>query len=111
MSGYATAWLIAAAAASGAALLAFVALRRLRHWRYLAAALVLAWALTPVSFDGKHLAPAFLVATFRQFLEDGVPSAPAWRVLLLGTVAVLALYFAGLGVHWLLASRRRQPQV
>lgn len=107
MSSYAIAWLIAVVSASGAALLAFVALRRLRHWRFLAAALVLAWALTPVSFDGKHLAPAFLVALFRQFLEDGVPSAPAWRILLLSTVAVLALHFAALGIYWLLASRRR----
>ena len=107
MSAYAVAWLIAAFSAAFAALLAFVALRRFRQGRFLAAALVLAWSLTPVSFDGEHLAPAFVVAVFRQFLEEDAASAPAWRLLLLATAMLLGLYFAVLGVRSVLAARQR----
>lgn len=107
MSAYAVAWLIAAVSAAVVALLICVALRRFRHWRFLVAALVLTWSLLPVSFDGEHMAPAFVVAVFRQFLEDDATAAPAWRLLLLATVALLGLYFAALGVRSAFTARRR----
>ena len=108
MSGYAIAWLVVVGAAGLGAWLAFVLLRRFRHLRFLGAGLVLAWAITPYSFDGEHAAPALAVAVFRLLFEAGAP----WRVPLAlasaSTLGVLAAYFVGIGIA-AIASRRRVP--
>ena len=111
MSGYALAWLVVATAGLLGAWLAFVLLRRLRRLRYLAAGVVLAWAVTPYSFDGVHAAPALPTALFRLLFEPGAQ----WRVPLALTVAamlgVLAVYLVAVGVEALAVRRRRRGAV
>ena len=107
MTAYAVAWLIVAAAALSIAGLLFVALRRLRHWRYLIVGLTLALALTPYSFDEAHTAPAFMVAAFRLFFEDGALSRPPLVLLLLVSAGVALVYFLGWGTWALQGAARR----
>lgn len=98
MTNYAVAWLVVAMAALLLAGLLHVALRRLRHWRYLVIGLVLALSLTPYRFDGEHSAPAFVVGLFRLFFEDGATPRPPLVTLLLVALGYALLYFLGWGV-------------
>ncbi|MCE2423903.1 MAG: hypothetical protein J4F45_02195 [Pseudomonadales bacterium] len=106
MTGYALAWLVLVVSAVAVAALVFVVTPRWGRLRYLAAAVVLAWSLTPFRFDGEHWAPAFAVAIFRLFLEDGADARPS--VFLLGSVTamVLAVYLV-VGIVLAAVKRRR----
>ncbi len=86
------AWLVLGVSAIAVAALVFVVMPHWGRVRYLAAALVLVWSMTPFRFDGEHWAPAFAVAIFRLFLEEGADARPS--VFLLGSVTaiVLAVY-------------------
>ena len=92
MSGYTLAWLVLGVSAVAVAALVFVVMPRWGRLRYLAAALVLVWSLTPFHFDGEHWAPAFAVAIFRLFLEDGANPRPSVYLLASLTAIVLAVY-------------------
>lgn len=94
MIGTVIAWLVLGLSAFAIAGLVFVATRRWRAQRYLVVGLVLAWSLTPFSFDGEHWAPAFAVAIFRLFLEDGADPRPPLILLASATAFVLAAYLA-----------------
>ena len=108
MTAYAIAWLVAAAAALSIAGLLFVALRRLRHWRYLIVGLTLALALTPYRFDEAHTAPAFMVAAFRLLFEDDALARPPLVLVLLVSAGVALAYFLGWGTWMLWRAARRQ---
>ena len=108
MSGYAIAWLVVVGAAGLGAWLAFMLLRRFRRLRFLAAGLVLAWAMTPYSFDGEHTAPALAVAVFRLLFEAGAPWRVPLALAIASTLGVLAVYLVGVGLA-ALASRRHAP--
>ncbi|MYD96924.1 MAG: hypothetical protein F4X98_06005 [Gammaproteobacteria bacterium] len=89
MTGYTVAWLVLGVSALAVAALVFVAMPRWGRLRYLAAAVVLVWSLTPFQFDGEHWAPAFAVAIFRLFLEDGADPRPS--LYLLGSLTAILL--------------------
>lgn len=89
MTGYTLAWLVLGVSAFAVAALVFVVMPRWGRLRYLAAALVLVWSLTPFQFDGEHWAPAFAVAIFRLFLEDGADPRPS--LYLLGSLTAILL--------------------
>lgn len=91
------AWLVAVMAATLLAGLLSIALRRLRHWRFLIIGSVLALSLTPYRFDGEHMAPAFVVGLFRLLFEDGATPRPAFVILLLVALGYALLYFLGWG--------------
>lgn len=107
MTGYTLAWLVLGVSAVAVAALVFVATPRWGRLRYLAAALVLVWSTTPFHFDGEHWAPAFAVAIFRLFLEEGANAGPA--VFLLGslTAIVVAVYLL-VGLVSAVLKKRRQ---
>ena len=92
MTGYTLAWLVLGVSAIAVAALVFVVTPRWGGLRYLAAAVVLVWSLTPFRFDGEHWAPAFAVAIFRLFLEDGADARPSAFLLGSVTAIVLAVY-------------------
>ena len=98
MAGYFLPWLVVGVAAALSAGLLWLALRRWRRLRWLAAGLTMALALAPYRFDGEHWAPAFVVSLFRLLFEDDV--SPRGPLLILGaaTALVLALAAAGIGV-------------
>ena len=104
MTGYTLAWLVLGVSAFVVAALVFVAMPRWGRLRYLAAVLVLVWSLTPFQFDGEHWAPAFAVAIFRLFLEDGADARPSLYLLGSLTAIVLAVHLV---VGMVLAARRR----
>lgn len=97
MSNYVIAWLVAVMAATLLAGLLSIALRRLRHWRFLIIGSVLALSLTPYRFDDEHMAPAFVVGLFRLLFEDGATPRPAFVILLLVALGYALLYFLGWG--------------
>ena len=108
MTGYGVAWLVAGSCGLVLACLIFVATRRWRRLRYLLAGFVLVWSLTPYRFDGEHDAPAFAVATFRLFLEEGLDPRPPLTTLVIVSAALLTAYLVALGAWSLLAARRRR---
>lgn len=99
------AWSVAILAALGLAWLLGLATRRWGRWRYLPGCLVLALALTPFRFDGEHQAPAFSVAIFRTFLEEGLDPDPPLVALGAVVLGVAVVYVAVVGVVALVGSR------
>lgn len=106
MSGAAMAWAIVVAGALLGAWLALLTLRRWPRLRWLAAGLVVAWAVTPYGFDDEHHAPALAVALFRLLFE----SDAQWRVPLAlaaaSTLGVMAVHLAAIGAVALVDRRR-----
>jgi len=92
VTGHLIGWFVVCVCAITVAYLSFLATPRWGRLRYLVVGLLLAWSLTPFRFDGEHWAPAFAVAIFRLFLEEG--ANPRGPVYLLGavTAGVLALH-------------------
>ena len=109
MTGQLIAWFVLGASGLGLAWLVYLATRRWGRWRYLAACLILAWTLTPYRFDGEHETPAFAVAVFRLFLEDGLDPRPPLLALGAVTLGVVAVYLAVLGVRALVGRRAHRP--
>lgn len=108
MTDQLAAWFLIVATAFGAAALLFAAMRRWRRQRWLAAGLLLVWAATPFPVEEGHIAPAFVVFFFRQFLEEAANPRPPLALLLLATVLVLVIYgVAGL-VAWASGYRRQR---
>ncbi len=110
MTAYGIAWLVVAGAGLVAAVLIFIVVRRWTRLRYLAAGLVIAWALTPHRFDDEHLAPAIVVAVFRQFLEDGANPLPPLLLLAAATIGVVAVWLAVIIMLAFSATKPRRPQ-
>ena len=104
--GEVIAWIVAAVAGLGLAWLLCLVTRGWGRWRYLPGCLVLALALTPFRFDGEHEAPAFAVAIFRGFLEDGLDPNPPLVALGAVLLGVGVVYLAVMGVLALLGSWR-----
>ena len=98
VSGGVIAWLVMGIAGLSLAALLYAATPSWGRWRYLVVGVVLAWSLTPYRFDGEHQAPAFAVAVFRLFLEEGLDPKPPLLALGVVTAIVTALYCAVLGV-------------
>lgn len=99
MTGHVVAWVAIVASGLGLAALTFFALRRWRRARWAAAALVFTWAATPFHFGDGHLAPAFVVFFFRQFLEEGANPRPPFALLVVATACLLLLFYAALGAR------------
>ena len=109
MTGPLIAWFVLGASGLGLAWLVCLATRRWGQWRYLAACLILACTLTPYRFDAEHEAPAFAVAVFRLFLEDGLDPQPPLLAIGAVTLGVVAVYLAVLGVRAVVGRRGRRP--
>ena len=104
MTGEVIGWSVAAVAGLGLAWLVCLVTRGWGRLRYLPGCVVLAWSLTPFRFDGEHHAPAFAVATFRMFLEDGLDPSPPLLAIGAVTLGVVAVYLAVVGVRALIGS-------
>lgn len=110
MAPYVVAWLVVALAALLLAGLLFRGLRPWGLWRYLVVGLTLAWSLIPYRFDEENVAPAFMVATFRLFFEDGASPRPPLVMLLLVSagIALAVGLVAGARALWQVGTRRRR---
>lgn len=99
------AWMVIVAAAYGASVLVFLALRRWPRLRWLVSGWVFAWTATPFPVNDGHLAPALVVFVFRRFLEDEANARPPLALLLLTTVLVAVAYAVARLINW--SVRRR----
>lgn len=104
------AWFLIVATAFGVAALLFAAMRRWRRQRWLAAGLLLVWAATPFPVEEGHIAPAFVVFFFRQFLEEAANPRPPLALLLLATVLVLVIYGVASLIDWANRLRHRRSR-
>lgn len=91
---YNLAWLIAVLSTGSLAVLAYLALKRIKMLSYFVITVGGFWALWPWEFEEGYFAPLFVVFFYQTFLESDVDPAGATAFGVLGTICIGLVFLA-----------------
>lgn len=91
---YNIAWMIAVVATGALAVLAYLALKRIKLLAYFVIVVGSFWALWPWEFEEGYFAPLFVVLFYQAFLEADLDPAGATAFGVLGTICIGLVFLA-----------------